>query len=106
MFGGVPSVGRWLLGDKTGSSAPLHVFGKLTHGFLRDDATFTTSQRSFRLIDRGKNFRACALVPQQKGFLHRVFLAQKPSTPDSMADERSLVGSEFYLHGGVPSATV
>jgi hypothetical protein len=100
MFGGVPSAGRWLPGGKADTSAPFHVIGKLAHGFLRDDASFAPGKRSFRFIDRGKRFRACALTlfPQGKGFLHRVFFAQQPSALDSLADKRSLAGSVLYFH--------
>ena len=95
-----PISGRWLLCGKTGASAPLHVFRKLAHGFLGDDAPVATGKRSFRLIDCGKRFRASALTlfPQRKGFPHRVFLAQKPSALDSLANKRFLVGSELYFH--------
>jgi hypothetical protein len=74
MFSGVPQPGRG------------------THGFLRDDPSFATGKRSFRLIDCCKDFGAYALTlfPQEKGFLHRLFLAQQPSAFDSLAGKASV----------------
>jgi hypothetical protein len=98
--GGVPSAGRLLFGGKAGTSAPLHLIGKLAHGFLRDEAPFSTSKRGFRLIDGGEDFRtgALAFLPERKGFLHCVFLAPEPSALDGLTNKRFLVGCELHFH--------
>ena len=45
-----------MLGGKAGTSAPLHLFGKIAHGFLGYAAPFATVKRGFCLIDGGKDF--------------------------------------------------
>jgi hypothetical protein len=81
-------------------SALLHFCGKVAHGLLRDDAAFTPGKGGFRLIDGNENFHAGALAffPQGKGFLHRIFLAVKPSALNSLADKRLLVWCELHFH--------
>jgi hypothetical protein len=56
------STGRVLLNGKPEAPALLHLFGKLTHRFPRDDTPFPTGKRGFRLIHRGQDFRAQALA--------------------------------------------
>jgi hypothetical protein len=96
----VPLARRLLIGGKPGASAQLHFLGKLAHGFLCDDTPLPLGERSFRLINGRKDFRAgsLALLPQEKGFLHRVFLAPKASTLNGLADKRLLIGSELHFH--------
>ena len=91
---------RLLLGDQAGTTAPLCVLGKLSHGFLRDNAPFTPCQRNFRLVDGHQDFQSPALplLPQGQCLLHRVFLTAKPSALNCLADERFLIGGELHFH--------
>jgi len=89
-----------LFGGQAGAPTLRHLLGKLAHGFLRDRPPFATSQRGFRLIDGGQNFRARTfpLLPQRKRFLHRVFLSSKPPAINRLPDKRPLVRSELRVH--------
>jgi len=61
---------------KAGTSAPFHLFGKLTHGFLRDDMSFATRKSGFRFVNRRKDFQPSPLAffHRDKRFLPPVFL--------------------------------
>ena len=82
-----------MLRGEARSTAPFHVFGKLAHGFPRDDAPFAAGKRSFRVVNRGKDFRALALTlfPKRKRLPHGIFLAAKPSALNSLTHKRFLV---------------
>ena len=61
---------------------------------------FAARKRSFRFINRRKNFQTSPLAffPQGQRFLHRVFLTAKPAHFDCLADERLLVWGQMYFH--------
>jgi len=98
--GRVPSAGGLLLSSKAVASTPLYTFRELAHRLLRNGTPTLISERSFGIVDRGKDFRASALalLPKGKRFLDCVFLAHEPATFNCLAGKRLLVGSQIYFH--------
>jgi hypothetical protein len=94
------SPGSGLLCRKPIPSALLNFSGEIAHGLLRDDAAFASGKGRFGHIDCDENFRAgpLAFFPQGKRFLHRIFLAVKPSALNSLTDKRFLVRGELHFH--------
>jgi hypothetical protein len=82
-----------LLGSEAGASPTLHFLGQLTHGFLRDDTPLPSGKRGFRLVDRGKNFRAGALALFPEG--QRLLTTRLPRAAGVRSqepDEETLAG--------------
>ena len=61
-------------GQKAGASSFLHFVGELLHGWLPDNAAFSTTYRSLGVIEREKKFHPLPLAffPQGKRLLHDV----------------------------------
>jgi hypothetical protein len=87
--------------NQAGASAISHFGGKLPHGLLCDNATFTAGKRSTRFVQgRQKRYAAAfAFFPQGKRFLYGVLLAAEPTAFNGAAGECFLVGCKLHFHG-------
>jgi hypothetical protein len=97
---GAPSAGRGLLSGETNLAALFHFLSKVTHGLLRDDASFAARKRGFGIIEGCQEFRSIALAffPKQQCFLYRILGTVKPAGLDGSANECFLVGRQTYFH--------
>jgi hypothetical protein len=94
------SAGRGQFREKAGATAFFYFLGKLPHGFLCDNAAFSTGQGCPRIVKRQKKFSALPLAffPQGKGFLHGVFFRVQASGLDRAARKSLLIRGKLYIH--------
>jgi len=79
--------------EQPGAAAFPYFSDEFPYGSFRDDAAFTTSQRSAGLIDRGPQLHppAFAIGPKSESFLHGFFLTVQTPAFDRPADEGQLI---------------
>jgi hypothetical protein len=89
-----------LFSGKTRSPALAYIFGKLAHGFFRNNPAFASGDRCFRDVHRRQNFGATPLAffPEGEGFPRRFFGPVQSSGFDGIPDECLLVLSRFDFH--------
>jgi hypothetical protein len=89
-----------VLGVEAGLAALFHFLSKVTHGLLRDNATFATCYRGFGIVESCQKLRslAFAFFPLRERFLHRILGTAKPASLYRLADKGFLIGSQSHFH--------
>jgi hypothetical protein len=89
----------WLLRGETNLAGLFHFLRKVTHGLLRDVASFTACERDSGIIEACQEFRSLgfALFPQHQCLLYRILGTVKPAGLDGLANECLLVGRQTYF---------
>jgi len=90
-----------VLGSQPGSSPRFHFLGKLSHRFLRNDASLTARQRGFSVVESRQELGALplTLLPQPQGLLHRILRTVQASGLDGLPDKRFLIWGQTDFHG-------